>query len=690
MSTGKSELNIALAGNPNSGKSSLFNLLTGLNQKVGNFPGITVDKKTGYFKFEDGTECKVVDLPGSYSIYPKSEEEQVVMDVLGDKSNPDHPDITIVIADATNLKRNLLLFCQVHDLGIPTVLALNMIDIVNKRGKEIDIQLLEERLGIKVVPINARDGDGLETLKSIIKKGVTVDAKPFYNPHTLYPEQIEDILQKIPENNSYQALQHLHSQSGTLGPDAFDSQKAMRAETLARYDFLDSALKGCIRQKGIERKGFSKKLDKVLTHKIWGYLIFLLTLFIIFQAIFKWAEFPMEMIDLTFSFISNKLGEILPSGLVSDLFINGIIPGIAGIVIFIPQIAILFAFISLLEESGYMSRVVFLLDKIMRNVGLSGKSIVPLISGVACAVPAIMATRVIGSKRDRIITILVTPLMSCSARLPVYTILIALIIPETNLFGMFNLQGVTLLGMYLLGFFAVLMAALIFKSFIKTKEKSYLVMEMPSYKIPRWQNVTLTIWEKTKTFIFEAGKVILAISIILWVASSYGPSQRMEEAVLITTQQAQKDNLSQEDTDKRLAAAKLENSFAGIFGKTIEPLIAPLGYDWKIGISLISSFAAREVFVGTMATIYSLGSTDDELTVKNRMAAEINPKTGKPMFNFAVGMSLMIFYAFAMQCMSTLAVVYRETKGWRWPIIQLLYMSVLAYLSSLAVYQLLS
>ncbi len=648
-------MKIALAGNPNSGKSSLFNQLTGMNQKVGNFPGVTVDKKSGFFKDAKGETVQVIDLPGTYSLYPKSEEEEVVREVLTNKEHPEHPDLVIAIVDATNIKRNLLLFSQIHDLGIPIILALNMMDLVRKRKRSIDNILLNSRFNVPVIEINARTGIGIQEIKNLV-------TLPLAAPDRIYFEN-----------------------TGSSGNPDHDQ----RVETLERYKFLDEKLKGIVHDPEKINTTLTRKLDPYFTHRIWGYGILLALLFIVFQAIFSWAEWPMDLIDGSFQQFSSWLADILPPGIVANLLTEGIIPGIGGIVIFIPQIAILFAFIGILEETGYMSRVVFLMDKIMAIFGLNGRSVVPLISGVACAVPAIMATRTISSKRDRLITILVTPFMSCSARLPVYTILIALVIPDELIFGVINLKGLVLFSLYILGFLAALIASLIIKQFVKTGEKSYLVMEMPSFKMPRWTNLSLSILEKTRTFVTEAGKIILSISIVLWFAASYGPGTAITESQKAVNQLAAENQWSEEMTQVKLDAAKLQSSYAGHFGKFIEPAIAPLGYDWKIGIALISSFAAREVFVGTIATIYSVGETSDELSIKEKLAKEVHPDTGEPRFNLAVGISLMLFYAFAMQCMSTIAVVYRETKGWKWPMIQLAFMTTLAYVSALIAYQVL-
>jgi ferrous iron transport protein B len=696
---------IALVGNPNSGKSSLFNHLTGLNQKIGNFPGVTVDKKTGYTTLANGEKVEVIDLPGTYSIYPNSTDEKIVFDILANKSNPLHPDIVVVIIDASNFKRNLLLFTQIHDLNIPSVLALNMMDIVEKTGLSIDANKLSEELGVPVLPMKARTGKGIDLLKNILVELTLKDYEPIFNAQKHAGEAIDEVKKIFSIDEDYLAYQLLQqsriNQSLTKNEKSllqdvaekfkFNRDDLRRTETLERYSAINHFIDGAVKENfTVLPKRVTQKLDKIFTHKFWGYGIFLAILFMIFQSIFTWAKVPMDLIDVTFSALSSNLNGILPESALTNLLTEGIIPGIGGIVIFIPQIAILFAFIAILEETGYMSRVVFLMDKIMRKVGLSGKSVVPLISGVACAIPAIMATRTIENWKERLITIFVTPFMSCSARLPVYTILVSLVIPEKLAFGFFNLQAVALMGLYLLGFLMAMVSAGVMKLILKTNERSFFVMELPTYKMPRWKNVGLTMIEKSKTFVFEAGKIILAISIILWVLASYGPGDHIPNAEAEVTALNIDRPLTPALFDNKVQAYKLEHSYAGIFGKAIEPAITPLGYDWKIGIALITSFAAREVFVSTMATIYSIGDTDEENTIKSRMRTEINQETGGPRYNLATGVSLLLFYVFAMQCMSTLAVVYRETNGWKWPVIQLVYMTMVAYLSALAAYQLLS
>ncbi len=700
--TNKKPVKIALVGNPNSGKSSLFNYLTGLNQKVGNFPGVTVDKKVGSCNISSELKANIIDLPGTYSLYPRSIDERVVTDILLNKDSKDYPDIIVVIADAANLKRNLLLFSQVMDLEVPIILALNMLDVSVNLGQKVKSVELAKNLGVPVVSINARIGSGIALLKQAIEQ-VEKPRKPFIDAKELAGATIADISLECGISNPYEAL--LVAQQGRFSTifseekkqkiaelnlkNKFNHELIQSKEILTRYKKIDKIIENAVEFNVDKNKNLTEKLDKILTHKIFGYLIFLSILFLIFQSIFTWASYPMDMIDSAFANISSWIKTTLPNGLFVDLLSEGIIPGIGGIVIFIPQIALLFAFIAILEESGYMSRVVFLMDKIMRKFGLNGKSVVPLISGVACAIPAIMATRTISNWKERLITIFVTPFMSCSARLPVYTILIALVVPETKLFGLLSLQAAVLMGLYLLGFFMAIFSAWALKLIIKTQEKSYFIMELPLYKFPRWKHVGITLYEKSMTFVMEAGKIILAISIVLWVLASF-PKNGIENAVAETRTEMEAKNASEEEIDKKLDAVRLENSYAGMFGKTIEPVIKPLGYDWKIGIALITSFAAREVFVGTMATIYSIGAeADDDSTIKKRMKAEINPDTGEPRYNLAVAFSLLIFYAFAMQCMSTLAIVWRETKSWKYPLLQLFYMSGIAYVFSLIVYQIL-
>jgi ferrous iron transport protein B len=698
-------IRIALTGKPNSGKSSLFNKLTGLNQKIGNFPGVTVDKRTGTCMLDDDTVAEFTDLPGTYSLYPRTLDEKVVAEVFTDQKSQFYPEKVVLVADATNLKNCLLLLTQLIDLRLPTVLALNMVDLAAKSGQSIDLKKLEAKLDMPVVMINARNGTGIEKLKNILAGPLRASNRVVFHADQENKALINMIKERFKLSSEYEAYQYLQQSDNlvflskedrqfirdTAKQNNFFAHKYQGAETVMRYGFIQDVLNEVILRTSNEGwKKVSYGIDRVLTHKIWGYVIFLSVLFLIFQAIFAWAQVPMDFIDTTFARLSNELDKILPEGPFFELISHGIVPGIGGIVIFIPQIAILFAFISILEETGYMARVVFLMDKIMRKFGLNGKSVVPLMSGWACAIPAIMATRTIDNWKDRLITIFVTPLMSCSARLPVFTILVALIIPDTKVWGFFNYQGLVLMGFYLLGFVAALLSAFGMKFLIKVKERSFMIMELPTYRMPKWSNVGLHIIEKTKAFVFEAGKIILAISIVLYVLASYGPVDEMNAAKETVRKETAHLNLSEQQIQDRIAAYKLEHSYAGTLGKSLEPLIKPLGYDWKMGIALVTSFAAREVFVGTIATIYSIGSAEDQPTIKQRLKSEVDPETGKPRYTLPVGLSLLVFYTFAMQCMSTLAVVKRETKGWKWPIIQLIYMTTLAYLSALIIFQTMS
>ncbi|WP_339882536.1 ferrous iron transport protein B [Polaribacter vadi] len=700
----KNDIKVALIGNPNTGKTSLFNQLTGLNQKVGNYPGITVDKKLGVCKLSATQNAIITDLPGTYSINPTSIDESIVLKTLLNKDIKASPDVILVVADVENLKRNLLLFSQIKDLEIPTVLAINMVDQMDKKGISIDLSLLKKELNTEVVLISARKNEGINNIKAaIIRCHVAAKASPLCGINSKVDPDYFNKLKEISPNYSLYELWLMVTQNNfpetitkkekqdllAFKEDISKLKKYQHKETIYRYQEINKILKKTYiidKTKATDLRG---RLDKVFTHKIFGYLFFFLILLVIFQSIFDIASVPMDFIDGAFAQLSDFAKSNLPSGVFTDLLTEGIIPGIGGVVIFIPQIAILFLFIAILEETGYMSRVVFLMDKIMRRFGMNGKSIIPLISGTACAIPAIMATRTISSWKERLITILVTPFTTCSARLPVYAILIALVIPDKKILGFLNLQGLVLLLLYALGFVSAILAAYILHKTLKIKSRSLFVIEMPNYKLPSFKNVFYEVVEKTKAFVFGAGKIILALSIVLWFLASNGGDSYKNAAQNVTENVANQ-NLNDEELQQRIASAKLENSYIGIMGKSIEPAIKPLGYDWKIGIALITSFAAREVFVGTLATIYSVEADDENTTtIKQKMAAEVN-ETGGKLFNFPVGMSLMVFYAFAMQCMATLAIVKRETKSWKWPLIQLFGMGLLAYVASFLTYQILS
>ncbi len=697
------KITVALVGNPNSGKTTLFNALTGLNQKVGNFPGITVDKKVGACQIsqlasKNKIDTEFIDLPGSYSLYPKSMDESISFQVLCDPKNEHHPDVNIIIVDASNLKRSLCLATQVIDLKTPCILALNMMDLIEKDGIKIYLKLLEEKLGVAVVPINARKKIGIGNLKQAILNVKDRENKnSFVDIKNLCPNLIEDIqklLNKASDYNAFQIAcnyktitdfsnQDKDKLDDIIGEHKFIAKRLQATETVRRYKAIDQLLEECVEYpENSKNNSLTQKLDNILTHPIYGFAIFLCVLFLIFQAVFSWSEYPMEVIDNSISQLSQFVANALPEGALNSLIVDGIIAGLGGIVIFVPQIAFLFAFIAILEDTGYMSRVSFITDKLLRGFGLSGRSIIPLLSGAACAIPAVMSARTIPNWKERIITIMVVPLMSCAARLPVYTLLISMMIPAEQKWFIFNLQGLTMMGFYLIGFISAILIAWLMKYIIKSKERSYFVMEMPTYKTPDWKTVFYTIIEKVKVFLIDAGKIIIAISIVLWALSSYGPAYKFDEIELKYQ--------NTENAEVVIASEKLESSYAGIIGKSIEPVIAPLGFDWRIGISLITSFAAREVFVGTMSTIYSVGDADNTKSIREKLMSHKNPDTGEAFFTPAVALSLMLFYAFAMQCMSTLAIVFRETNGWKWPVIQFVYMSALAYLASLIAYQLLS
>lgn len=700
------QLHIALVGNPNSGKSSLFNSLTGLNQKVGNFPGVTVDKKTGISKISEKIVAKIIDLPGTYSLYPKRNDEWVSYKVLLDEDKDIKADIIVLIADASNLKRNLLFCSQIIDLKRPVVVALTMMDIAKKNNIQIDIAGLERELGVLVVPVNPRKNKGITQLKKAIEKTVENIAKTherdFIKTKALAPDAIEKVLKLFPGISNYRAIHYLINHENFLLDEPvqeaienierstnFNPSKTQAEEILQRYSKIKNIMQQTVVEADpLQKTLFTQKLDDILLHRTWGYLILFGVLFLLFQCIFLLAQFPMDGIEWTFAKAGSWLAGVLPHGWFSDLIVNGILAGLSGILVFVPQIMILFGLITLLEDTGYMARISFLTDRVMRKAGLNGKSVMPMISGLACAVPAIMSARNIENKKERLLTIMCTPLMSCSARLPVFTVLIALIIPNKIFFGFISLQGIVMMLMYFIGTIMALLSAYVMKFFIKSKERSFFILELPIYREPRWKNVLSTMVEKAKVFVFQAGKVIMVISLLLWILSSYGPANKMRSVTqkynaLEAQQPAQTLGL-----ERIKRTEYLQNSYAGILGKTIEPVIRPLGYDWKIGIALITSFAAREVFVGTMATLYSVGDKDENNeTLRQKMNAARWPD-GRKVYTLAAGLSLLIFYVLAMQCMSTLAIVKRETKSWKWPLIMLTYMTGLAYIMSFITYNL--
>ena len=699
--------NIALIGNPNSGKSSLFNLLTGLRQKVGNFPGVTVEKKEGGFTLPHKQDCIVLDLPGTYSLYPRRSDEWVSYKQLMTPEKGESIDLAVVVVDASNLRRNLLYVSQVIDLKIPVVVALTMVDLAKKRGIKIDVDCLSREMQVPIVMVNARTGKGIEQLKSTLAQmlNIEVTGQDFFPIEDLAKEAIGEMRELIPSIGNYGAIHHLiNHESFELDSGIqekieaievkykFNHTKIQAEDIQLRYHKIRQVMLKSVEEESIEkRKLFSDQLDHFFLHRTWGYLIMGVVLFILFQSVFWVAAYPMNLIESGIGLLGGWLGSVLPNGWIADIVVNGILAGLGGILVFVPQIMILFGLITLLEDTGYMARISFLSDRIMRRVGLNGKSVMPMIGGFACAVPAIMSARNIENKKERLLTIMVTPFMSCSARLPVFTILASLVVPNKNIVGIFSLQGLVLMALYVLGIVIALLVSYVMNLFIKIKEKSFFILELPVYRQPRWKNILYTMVEKAKVFVFDAGKVIMIISLVLWAFSSFGPTEKrnkIEEnyAILIKN-----DPVNEKKYQAEKSSALLENSYAGIMGRSIEPIIRPLGYDWKIGIALITSFAAREVFVGTMATLYSVGEDADENseTLRNKMNAA-KRADGSPVYTTATGYSLLIFYLLAMQCMSTLAVVKRETGSWKWPIIQLIYMTGLAYLLSFIAYQVLS
>ena len=703
----KQNINIALLGNPNSGKSSLFNALTGLNQQVGNFPGVTVDKKTGTVVLDETNSATLIDLPGTYSLYPRRADEWVAYKVLMDADPEIKADLVLLVADASNLKRNLLFCSQIVDLKIPVVVVLTMNDIALRNGIKVDIEGLQKELGVPVIPVNARKARGLAELKkALIDKIIApaaVPANDFIANKTLASVAVSKVQQLFPALSDYKALHFLmhHESLGLTNitqtaieeierTEGFNPTKTQAAEILARYKHINDIIKTYVTAPSpLQKKILTDKIDNVLLHRTWGYIILLAVLFLLFQSIFWLAQFPMDGIEWSFAAIGNWLTNQLPTAWWSNLIINGLVAGLSGILVFVPQIMILFGLITLLEDTGYMARISFLSDKLMRKVGLNGKSVMPMISGFACAVPAIMSARNIENKKERLLTILVTPLMSCSARLPVYTILISLVIDDHYYFGFLSLQGLVMMAMYLLGLVMALLTSYIGKFLIDIKEKSFFILELPTYRQPRWKNIGTTMIEKAKIFVFDAGKVIMIISLLLWFLSFYGPNKQMQIVEEKYTAYEQQYPLQKDSLQRLYKAEKLQHSYAGIVGKTIEPVIAPLGFDWKIGIALVTSFAAREVFVGTMATLYSVESDEDDLSLREKLNAATH-SNGQKVYTLPAALSLMIFYVLAMQCMSTLAVVKRETKSWKWPLVQLVYMTALAYLCSWLVYVVLS
>lgn len=697
-------LKVALVGNPNVGKTSVFNALTGLNQHVGNYPGITVERKVGHTQLTKDLKAALIDLPGTYSINPSSLDEEIALKALFDQQNKDYPDVVVVVAEVENLKRNLLLFTQIKDLGFPTILALNMADQMEQKGITVDVELLEQKLQTKIVLLSARKKEGIDALKQAIVAYKNLDTKKIFDLKLIDASYFEMLEQLYPQHNPYkvwltqtkvflfEGISPLMSSNSEFQKNENEIKRLQHKETIKRYQWINDTLKETYVIDTSKAKDVRMRFDRILTHKFWGYLIFLMVLLLIYGSIFELAAYPMDFVDGLFGDLSQWVATVLPEGKLTELIANGIIPGLGGVMMFVPQIAILFFLISLLEETGYMSRVVFLMDKIMKPFGLSGKSVVPLVSGTACAIPAIMAARNIENPKERLITMLVTPFTTCSARIPVYIIIISLIIPQTYLLGFIPLQGLVMTGMYLLGFIGAVGAGWVLKKFIKADRKSYFIIEMPTYKMPILKNVLLNMYEKSLSYIVVAGKIILALSVVIWFLGAHGPSDTFGNAEEIVAERYSEEEIAEEELSNKIAEYELESSYIGVIGRSIEPAFRPLGYDWKISIAVLTSFAAREVFVGNLAVLYNLGQDidveEDSGTIIETLSNEKRPD-GTPVYNFATGVSLLLFYAFAMQCLSTVGVMKKETNSWKWTIFQMVFMTGFAYIVSLIAYQLL-
>ena len=701
----KNEIKVALIGNPNVGKTSIFNLLTGMNQHVGNYPGVTVDKKVGFCKLSQIINARIYDLPGTYSTNPNSMDEKVAVSCLLDRDDIDFPDVVVVVADVENLKQNLYLFTQIKDFGIPTILAINMADRMKPRGITIDIPVLEAALHTRIALVSTRQKTGIEELKELIINYKKLSLESLVDIARIDPPFFSSLKEKFPNeelgklwmviSQNFEvvgALRKVEIQKENIKTEA-EIKRMQQRETILRYQVINNALKDTYKVTAV---GTRALLDKILLHKVWGYVIFMAILLLIFQVIFYVSEYPKGWIESALGWVGEWLSGILPEGSLTSLLVDGVIPGLTAVVSFVPQIALLFFFISLLDESGYMSRVVFLMDRIMRPFGLNGKGTIPLISGAACAIPAVMATRTIESWRERLIAILVTPFITCSARLPIYLIIIKLVIPQGNYF-FFDNQAVALFALYMLGVFMAIFSAWLLNKFLVLKHtiKTHFIIEMPTYKVPLVRNVLLTVYEKSKAFVVNAGKIIFFMTVLIWFLQTHGLSEKYRNAETHTQQMAAQYGWNAEQKEHYLLSYRTENSLLGNMGKFVEPVFRPLGYDWKISIAVLGSFAARETFVSTLATIYSLGEVDveegeaEQRTVITRLQEEMRPD-GTPMFNLATGVSILLFFASAMQCISTFAIVRKETNSWKWAIIQWLFMTGFAYLSAFAAYQILS
>jgi ferrous iron transport protein B len=706
---------IAILGNPNAGKSTLFNKLTGLRQKVGNYPGVTVEKKTGTCELPSGRKVEILDLPGSYSLRPGSPDEVIVRDILlGLQPGTAAPDLLVFVLDATNLERHLYLALQIIEIGRPVIVALNMIDLADAHEIRIDQEALEHALGVPVVAISASKGTGLGNLRRLMDRDIAPSTAAFRR----WPPQVLRVLRSIdsrlPKRERLSEMGRLDLAMALLLDDGeddalariapaelFDDLRILRQrldaacptwrteETVGLYEVIEGVMARSVRTTEEKRDVVRERIDRVLTHRIFGPVLFVLLMGVVFQSVFEWAAPAMDAIDSLVSGFGRIVEGLLPAGPFRSLVVDGIIAGVGATITFVPQIAVLFFFLTIMEDSGYMARAAFIMDRLMAKVGLSGRSFIPLLSSFACAIPGIMATRTIDSRRDRLTTIMVAPFMSCSARLPVYALLIGAFIPDKRI-GFLTLPGLTLISMYFLGILAAVFIAWALKRTILRGGRKLYVMELPPYRMPSWRSVLSTVQSRCLLFLRKAGTVILAVSILLWFLASYprgGPEVRALETQAAQAHAAGQTERTQ-DLESKIAGESLRNSFAGRAGRLLEPVIQPLGFDWKIGIALITSFAAREVMVSTMATVHNLGDADEKPTsLRQTLRNDVNPKTGLPSYTPLIAVSLMVFFVLACQCMSTVAVAKRETNSWRWPLFMIVLMNGLAWSASFVVYQ---
>jgi ferrous iron transport protein B len=683
---------VALMGCPNSGKTTLFNILTGLRQKTANYPGVTVEKKEGHVTLPDGSEALLLDLPGTYSLHAHSPDEQVAVDVLlGRTDHTPPPELIVTVVDATNLERNLYLVSQLIDRQLPMLVALTMTDLAGEAGLSVDVSMLAAELGVPVIPVLAAKGVGIPELRAAIMETRTATgrARRWHLPEPVRKEYEELVgllrhhhnlpspsasseavalltspaaLEEHRDRFSPAVLEHVRRDHQKLEFLGFDRQRVF---VESRYAWVRQVCTRAVTKSSMDAPHLSDRLDRIFTHGVWGYVLFFGLMALMFEAVFSWAAFPMRWIAGGFDLAGQGLTAVLPPGDLRDLLVNGGLAGVAAVVTFLPQIVLLFLFLGILEDTGYMARAALIMDRMMSRVGLHGRSFIPLLSSFGCAIPGIMATRTIESPRDRLVTMLVAPLISCSARLPIYALLIAAFIPDIRLLGFLSLPALVLLSLYLSGLVAALTMALVFKKTLLRGTAPAFIMELPSYRWPSLRSVLLQTWERVRHFLERAGTIILGASIILWFLASY----------------------------PRAAGAspseQLQQSFAGRAGRMIEPLVRPLGFDWKIGIGLVGSMLQREVFVSTMGTIYNVEKVegDGAVSLQQRLRTDVDPRTGRPVFTVLTAICLMVYYALAMQCLSTVAVMRKETNGWRWPLVQVGYMTVLAYGTTFLVYR---